>query len=226
MQLVTVLVLCGCLAVGMALGLFASLKLEAARHPERAPASVGSLLTALNFAFFALLLVAAVPVDAFGVQVGLIGGAALLGLALFGLVGVPPSARATPLLLAAGLGAAALYLALLQLMPGGLLGTHEVAASLLFGTVFVGLGALVARPLFDVVAATAGYRLAMTALGSACVALAILGTLTPADAFPPGAAFEPLRVASNPKLWMAALVFAFYAPLEAFVSVWVTSYLT
>ena len=35
LQLVTVLVLCGCLAVGMALGLLASLKLQAARHPER-----------------------------------------------------------------------------------------------------------------------------------------------------------------------------------------------
>ena len=48
MQLVTVLVLCGCLAVGMGLGLLASLKLDAARRPEQLPYKVGTLLLAAD----------------------------------------------------------------------------------------------------------------------------------------------------------------------------------
>jgi hypothetical protein len=225
MQLVTVLVLCGCLAVGMGLGLLASLKLDATRRPEQLPYPVNTLLLGLNSALVGVVLLAALPVDYFGLQTAVIAGAAILGLSFFGLIAVPPP-RAVPLVVAAGFGLAMLYLALIPLMPSGLLGLNEIAASLLFGMVFIGLGALLGRPTFDVLRYTLGYRLTLVILGGACCALAVLGVLTPSDAYPAAAGFDPLAVVTNPKLWMAALVFAFYAPLEAFVSVWVTTFLT
>src|SRR5262245_54117742 len=114
MQLVTVLVLCGCLAVGMGLGLLAALKLDAARRPEQSPYPVGTLLLGLNTALVVVVLLAAFPVDYFGLQPAVIAGAVILALSLFGLVAVPPP-RAVPLVVAAGFGLAMLYLALIPL---------------------------------------------------------------------------------------------------------------
>jgi hypothetical protein len=225
MQLVTVLVLCGCLAVGMGLGLLAALKLDATRRPELSGYPVGNLVLSLNTAFLGILLLAAFPVDYYGVQPALIGGAAVLGLSVFGLIALPPN-RTPALAVPAVFGLATLYLAMIPLMPSGLLGQNEIAASLLFGMVLIGLGALLARPAFDVLRQVLGYRLTLVILGMACCALAVLGALTRSEEYPGGMGFDPLTVVGTPKLWMAALVFAFYAPLEAFVSVWVTTFLT
>lgn len=221
MQPVTVLVLVGSLVVGAALGLIATLKLAAARRGE-----ASRLLNAFNFVLIGLLVAAAFPLDYFGVQRGLIGGSVLLGLGLFALALAKPSGATAPLVIVAGLGAAVLYLGLLPLMPRGLLGEHEVAASLLFGFVFLGLGGLLLPPLLDTLLAAVGYRLAMVLLGVGAFAPAVLAAVTPVDSFPAQPPFDPLAAASASRVWLAGLVFAFYAPLEAFVSVWVTTFLT
>lgn len=226
MPIVTLLVLGGSLTTGLIIGLLAALKLAMTQQPERLPCSVATLLNILNSAFFALMLIAALVVDYFGTQLSLISGSILLSASLTGLILVPLSLRSLPLLLGAGLGTSIFYLSLIQLTPVGLLGTSAIAASLLFGTVLMGMGALLAYPLLDLLSTALGYRLSLSLLACFVLLWGVLAFFTPTELLLFQTGFDPIRVITSGKLWLAALVFAFYAPLEAFVSVWVTTYLT
>jgi hypothetical protein len=108
-------------------------------------------------------------------------------------------------------------------LPRAFFGTRQLLASLNICLVFVGLGALVSRALAGVLVARLSFRPTMALLG--CLALSI-ATLAAIDAggqpFSTHQSFLPELIAllEQPGLWLAALVFFFYAPLEAAISLW------
>lgn len=223
---ITLVVLAGCLQVGLAIGLATSLKLRAARRSDLPDEPGKGLLSAFNFILVGLLLTASVVIDLFGTQAGFLVGSIVLALGLALLSLAQPSGRTAAQLILAGLGAALLYLATLQLMPRGFLGDQKVVASMLLGFVLMGFGGLLAGPLLEVFIALVGYRISMLFFGALAMVPLVLSLLAPAESYPSTSAYAPLALLSVPKIWLAGLVFAFYAPLEAFVTVWITSYLT
>ena len=222
---ITIVVLAGCLQTGLALGLVTALKLQAARRPDVPDEPGKGLLSAFNFLLIALLLSASVVLDLLGTRTGfLVGCLALsLGLALLSLN--RPSGRAAGQLILAGLGATLLYLATLHLMPRGLLGEQKVVASLLFGFVLIGFGGLLAGPLLEILLAVVGYRLTMLFFGLVALVPAGLALWAENNSFPPTPTYVPFALLQEPRIWFAGLVFAFYAPLESFVTVWIATYL-
>ncbi|MFQ3591851.1 MAG: hypothetical protein SNJ82_01525 [Gemmataceae bacterium] len=243
---ITIVVLAGCLQTGLAIGLVTALKHQAARRPDLPDEPGRGLLSAFNFLLIALLLTASVVLDLLGTRTGFLVACLSLSLGLALLSLSRPSGKASAQFILAGLGATMLYLVTLHLMPRGLLGEQKVVASMLFGFVLIGLGGLLAGPLLEILLQVIGYRFTMLgfgglALGPLGLALAAEANLFPSLAngantgqatglpeinlFPPAPNYDPIALLREPRIWFAGLVFAFYAPLESFVTVWVATYL-
>jgi MFS family permease len=225
LEIVTILSLSCCLAVGMMTGLLAYMKLWLARNPVSAPQNFERQLFLLNLAIVLMMVLAGVLADTLGVRPLLIGGSVVLALALFALGAAGNSVQAPSAVLFAALGTCAVYVCSLLLMPRGLFGDHELTVSLTFGLVFIALGALVIAPLFDTLSALLGYRLALTLLGIVALAPLFLATVAEDRHFLTGAERpDLLRLVADPTVWLAGLVFFLYAPLEGFISVWASGY--
>lgn len=226
-QPVTVVTLLTALCCGLLLGLLGNLKLALSRRPERAGERVRWWLGLLNLLLVPLLLAAGLLVDAYGPRPVLIAGSVALTLAFLALTAGPAFSRGVVATLAAAAGGAGLLTALVVLLPRGLFGEREPVASLQLGLAFVALGGLVGLLLFDVLYRKAGFRRAM-AVVALVVLLPGLGAAVPSEAWqhhPSPAAVSAGHLFGDLRLWSAALVMFFYAPLEAFVSVWAATYL-
>jgi hypothetical protein len=223
----TVLTVTSALLVGLVLALLGNLKLALARRPEQTHGSIRRYLTLLNFLLIPLLLMAGILVDLAGVRAMLVTGSVLLALAFVSLSAPTTFGRTVFATLVAALGASILWVATIVLLPSGLFGPRELTASCQVGFVLVALGALLTPPLFDLLLHAIGLRRTMALLALLLLMPAFLAGVPRADEFPIGSSrsllFEPV---ADPAVWMAAVVFFVYAPLEAFVSVWTTTYLT
>jgi hypothetical protein len=223
---VTALAIGASLTFGMVLALLGHLKLALARRPENATGRIDLLLSLLNLALIPLMLAAGLLVDFWGIQPTLITGSVLLSLAFLALGARPAYGRAVVAVLVAGFGAAAVGTASLILMPWGLFGKLEATASLQFGLVLVAFGALLMPPLMDVLVRAVGFGRTMAVVAFLVLAPACLTALTDTEALPPVASLASLGpLLQNHGVYLAGLVFFCYAPLEAFVSVWTTTYL-
>jgi hypothetical protein len=225
-QQVCALAVVASVTFGMVLALLGHLKLALSRRPEQVTGRIDLLLTLLNLALIPMMLAAGLLVDFWGIRPTLITGSVLLALAFLALSGAPAYVRAVLAVIAAAFGAAAVGTASLLLMPAGLFGSHEATASLQLGLVLVALGALLMPPLIDVLVRAAGFPRTMALVALVVLAPAFAAALP--DAAPPPAAVPVANLAAlvqHPGVWLAGLVFFCYAPLEAFVSVWTTTYL-
>lgn len=173
------------------------------------------------------MLAAGFLIDVIGVRVILVGGS-LITAAAVGSLGLRRTfGRAFGSLLLAGLGSAGLSTAAILLMPHAFFGADRLAsASIDLGCVFMALGALITPVLSDVLIRLMEFRRAAVVLAVLCLApafLAILGGPLPEA---PQQAVDFGELLSNADLWLIGLLFLFYAPLEASLSVWATTYLT
>ena len=216
------------LVFGMCLALLGSLKLALAKRLNLGEGRIGFLLSALNGAIIPLMLLAGLLIDALGAKTIVIMGSLTTALAVGGLGLRPSYGRAFGSLLLAGLGSAGLGTAALVLMPRAFFGMDQMAsASLNLGCVFIALGALITPVLSDVLVRMLEFRRAAGVLAMLCLAPALAAALTPAEQLHVGVpAPDLLAVLTDGNLWFVGLVFFFYAPLEASVSVWATTYLT
>lgn len=223
----TVLTVTSALLVGLVLALLGNLKLALARRPEQTRRSIGRYLTLLNLLLVPLILLAGVLVDLVGVRAMLVTSSVLLALAFISLSAPSTFGRTLFATGVAALGASILWVATIVLMPSGLFGPQELAASGQFGLVLMAMGALLTPPLFDLLQHGIGLRRTMALLALMLLMPAFLAFVPRPEEFPLDSSksflTEPL---GDPAVWMAALVFFVYAPLEAFVSVWTTTYLT
>jgi hypothetical protein len=211
---------------GLLLALLGSLKLAMARRPERITAPLTLLLLLLNIVLLPLVVASGLLVDYWGLRPMMITGPVLLALSLLALSARPNYHRTQIAVVGAALAATSIAATSVALMPRALFGESELVASLQLGMVFVGLGALVAAPLVDLLFRAIGFRRTMAGLALVCLLPAFL--IVGIDA---GALASPQPVGGiwwlieTPGVWLGALVFFFYAPLEGFVSVWVFKYL-
>jgi hypothetical protein len=224
---VTVLTVLTALCCGLLLGLLGNLKLALSRRPEHVGQRVRWWLGALNVLLVPLLLGSGLLADAWGPRPVLIAGSVVLTLAFLALTAGPAFRRGVAATLAAAAGGSALLVALIVLLPHGLFGPRESVASLQLGLALVALGGLVGMLLFDVLHRLIGFRRAMAVVALIVLLPGLLAAL-------PGAVPERgsvqggvnfVKLFSEPGVWAAALVMFFYAPLEAFVSVWAATYL-
>jgi fucose permease len=225
---VTVVTISGAFIVGMVLVMLGSLRPVLAKQFQVSEGRMEWLLSSLNLTLIAMMLASGILIDRFGVESVLIAGSFLTGAALFGLALSTNPTRAMLAILLAGAGGACLSTGSVVLMPHAFYSAH-VAASLNLGNVFFGLGALVTPAVIDRFLPRLGYRRALCSIAVICLLPALAAALTSRDVYPPRAALAPGdlgRVLSHPILWLGALVFFLYNPIEEWVSSWAKHYAT
>jgi hypothetical protein len=213
----------GALVWGLALALWATLKRDMTQTPSP-EAPPGVLATSLNAALVPLTLLAGVLTDRLGAQAVLILGSVMLAVALLWLSTRPTWPRDFVAVNLAGFGSSAVGVATLVLMPRGFFGPAEAMASVSLGCVFTALGALAATALLDVLRATLGRKRALALLAFVCLIPAFPAALAGQGVLQaPGRHADVVVLVEQGSVWLAALVFFFYAPLEAAVALWTTN---
>jgi len=110
-------------------------------------------------------------------------------------------------------------------------GQHQTVRGLSLGHVFIALGALLTPALSDLLVHQLDFRRAVAILAFLCLVPAILCAVPVASdtidhGFNPPAQMTLFEAGNFSKIVLAGLVFFFYAPMEAAISVWATTYLT
>jgi fucose permease len=100
---------------------------------------------------------------------------------------------------------------------------HLLAAALNLGTAFFALGALVTPALVDVLLHRLSFHKTLGLLALLCLVPALLAAVTPLESGTHGVNLG--NVLNDRYLWLAGLVFFLYAPLEASVGMWATTFL-
>jgi fucose permease len=212
---------------GMVLALLGSLKLSLSKRLNLGEGRIGVLLSAFNFALMPMMLLTGLLIDRYGVRWVLIGASCMTAVAVVSLGVNPTYRRAFVGVLLAGLGSAGLSTASIVLMPKAFFSMREAPAAQNLGNVFFALGALVTPVLTDLLLRTLEFRRCVAIIATLCLVPALLASITDRAALeltPDRAELDRLFV--DKALWLAAAVFFLYAPLEAAINVWTTTYLT
>ena len=212
---------------GMVLALLGSLKLSLSKRLNLGEGRIGVLLSAFNFALMPMMLLTGLVIDRYGVRWVLIGASCMTAVAVVSLGVNPTYRRAFVGVLLAGLGSAGLSTASIVLMPKAFFSMREAPAAQNLGNVFFALGALVTPVLTDLLLRTLEFRRCVAIIATLCLVPALLASITDRAALeltPDRAELDRLFV--DKALWLAAAVFFLYAPLEAAINVWTTTYLT
>jgi fucose permease len=226
MTAVTAVTISGAFVFGMVLALLGSLKLALAKRLDLGEARIGGLLSALNLALIPMMLLNGVLIDLWGVRGVMALGSVVTALAIYSLALQPTYARAFTAILLAGLGGAGLSTASIVLMPQAF-PPLQSAAALNLGNVFFALGALITPVLADVLLRTLEFRRTVSLLALLCLVPAVACVLPGNLSLTEQASRSTLQgLIESPLLWLAGLVFFFYAPLEGSLSIWATTYLT
>jgi hypothetical protein len=202
---------------GLVLALWAALKREVIEHPpaERRPAALAAVV---NVALIPLALLCGVLTDRFKAPLVLLAGCVALAVALLWLSVRPTWPRDLTAVLLAALGGSAVSLAALVLMPQAFFGPAEAMASVALGTVFVAVGALAGSSLVDVLLEALGRKRTLALLAFVCLIPAFPAALVLGGR---GTGLgEEVVLLEHGEVWLAALVFFVYAPLEAAVGLW------
>jgi fucose permease len=212
---------------GMVLALLGSLKLSLSKRLHLGEGRIGVLLSAFNFALMPMMLLTGLLIDRYGVRWVLIGASCMTAVAVVSLGVNPTYRRAVVGVLLAGLGSAGLSTASIVLMPKAFYSMREASAAQNLGNVFFALGALVTPVLTDLLLRTFEFRRCVAVIATLCLVPALLASITDRAALELTPAHANLdRLFVDKALWLAAVVFFLYAPLEAAVNVWTTTYLT
>lgn len=221
---------------GMILALLGSIKLPLAKRLNIDEARVGGMLAVLNLALIPMMLLSGILTDNLGVQGVLIGGGLVTSLAMFGLAMSNTYQGALWSILFVGMGGAGLSVAGSVLMPAAFFkDTVSPTAATNLGNIFFGLGALVTPALADVFISRFDLRRTLSLIAALCLAVCLTAVVTPHDAFDAfsGGSVETAKeggilsdVLTNRFLWICALVFLLYGPLEGALGTWATTYLT
>jgi fucose permease len=224
-QPITAVAISGAFVFGIVLALLGSIKLSLAKRLQISETQVGMLLSALNLALVPMMLLSGVLIDWWGVRAVLILGSVLVCVAVYGLTLRKTFRWAVAAILLVGLGAAAVSAASVVLMPRAFYeGRNDlIGAALNLGMAFFALGALVTPALVDTLLRRIEFARTLALLAILCLVPALLAAATPIPGEAHGANLS--GVLQDRYLWLAALVFFLYAPLEASVGAWATTFL-
>lgn len=212
-------------SAGVVLTLVAAVRQPLAQRLGRSEEYIDTLGRWLQLALVLALPIAGLAVDRLGVENVLIVGSLLAGFGLSLLALRESLALARLALALLGAAAAGLLVGAVVLLPATFPGHHPGAAVNL-GMVFVGLGFVLTPVLADVLQRRLRLRRALLLLALVCLTPALAAALTPGDEWP--AALPPAdwrQVFTHPVMGLSALLFIFYAPLEAALTTWADKHL-
>jgi FHS family glucose/mannose:H+ symporter-like MFS transporter len=210
---------------GMVLALLGSIKLALANRLDINETRVGGLLSMLSLALIPMMLLSGVLIDTFGVKVLLFFGSVVLALAMFGLAMSRTYWHCLVSILLIGAAGPCISTGGVVLMGPAFFPENQPAAQNL-GNVFFGLGALVTPALVALMLRGLGFRKTLGLLALICLAPAVTDALTDSALFPLPKYSALGEVVRQPMLWLTALVFFLYCPLEGALGTWATTYLT
>lgn len=233
MNLLQATTISGLLITGMGVALLGSVKLALARKLQIDEARVGGLVATFGFAMIPVMLTVGFVTDLVGKQPVLIGGSLLMAASLIVLARSSTYRPALLGVLLLSAGWSALINVVNPLSPIAFGGTPAYAVNL--ACFYFGIGAFVtplaAAFMLRRVGLSAGLHvLAAFALVTAFLAIGVdFAALTPA---PSGEAATAAAQASTAVLlgsavmWLCALALFFFAPVEATMGAWATTYLS
>jgi fucose permease len=168
------------------------------------------------------------------VRLVLILGCVVTAVAIYGLTISTRYRWAVAAIVLAGLGAACVSTSSVVLMPQAFFAgpadqaaegySNKLAAALNLGNAFFALGALVTPALVEVLLRRLSFRRTLGLLAVICLVPAILAAVSTIPGKSHQVNLESLF--RDRGLWLAGLVFFLYAPLEASVGAWATTFLT
>jgi fucose permease len=217
----------GLLACGVGVALLGSVKMALAQRLQMDEARVGGLVSMFGFAMIPVMLAMGFLTDLLDKQVVVIAGSVLMAASLLVLAraGKYWSALVAVLLLSAGWSA--LVNVLNVLMQSAFGGTQTYAMNL--GNFFFGLGAFLTPLLIAFLMRRTGFAPTLVVLGvfmlvsgGLAIGVDFKGLLPP----PVEGADRGIGVLlSDGIMWLTALALLFYAPMEATMAAWATTYL-
>jgi MFS family permease len=182
-------------------------------------------LSTIYILLIPLIFIAGIVADRWGARGTLIGCGLLSGLGFFGLALCRERWTTWLSLSVIALGAAALNVGAILLLPHAYFGHNAASANL--GLVFWSLGGLTAGSLAPVIFSRLEFRRALSLIAVICLVPAFFVMLTPAETFPPTSSGPDLGVIwSSLLFWSLALAFLLYCPVEGFLGEWSSTYLT
>ncbi|MGH9342079.1 MAG: MFS transporter [Acidobacteriota bacterium] len=232
-NLVQPMTIAALLVTGMGVALLGSIKLPLARKLEIGEARVGGLVSAFGFTIIPMILISGFLTDHFGEQAVLVAGSALMAVSMLFLGGSRgfPSALVAILLL--GSAWSALANAVNVFVPAAFGGSLAYATN--FANFFFGLGAFLTPMGLAALLRKREIPAVLYGLGAAVVIPGVLAlmvdfsTLLSPDVLglPPEevSGSGTMALLSSPVLWLCSMGFFFYAPLEAAMGAWTTTYL-
>ena len=227
----------GLLATGMGVALLGSVKVPLARRLQMDEARVGGLVSMFGFAMIPVMLVMGFLTDLLDKQAVVIAGSLLMAASLLVLAWSGRYWLALLAVLLLSIGWSALINVLNVLMQAAFGGTQTYAMNL--GNFFFGFGAFLTPLVIAFLLRRAGFApallvLAVLALVSGVLAFGVdfegLSTAAGGKTVAQPAAAEPALAGialllGHPIMWLCALGLLFYAPLEATMAAWATTYL-
>ncbi|MBE3069525.1 MAG: MFS transporter [Planctomycetes bacterium] len=233
MTLLQMMTISALLATGMGVALLGSVKLSLARKLRLDEARVGGMVSTFGFVMIPVMLSVGFITDLVGKQPMMIGGSLVMAasLVVLALARTYRPALVGVLLLSAGW--AILINVVNPLSLYAFPGTEIYAMNL--ACFFFGLGAFLTPLAAGLLLRRLGLTRALLLLAGAVLLTAVLAvgvdfsalgpaSATASTAAPAGMGIGTLLAA--PMMWLCALALFFYAPLEATMAAWATTYLT
>jgi len=224
----------GLLAGGMGVALLGSVMIVLAQRLKMDEARVGGLVSMFGFAMIPVMLAMGFLTDLLDKQIVVVTGSFLMVASLLVLARSTKywSALLAVLLLSAGWSA--LVNVLNVLMQAAFGGTETYAMNL--GNFFFGLGAFLTPLVIALLLKRAGFVPALLVLAALALVSGVLALGVDFEVFAAGSgerpAAEPAEAAPSVSLllvdkimWLTALALLFYAPMEATMAAWATTYL-
>ncbi|MGI8785897.1 MAG: MFS transporter [Acidobacteriota bacterium] len=220
------------LVCGVGVALLGSMKLSLARRLRIDEARVGGLVSAFGFTIIPMILISGFLTDRFGEQMVMAGGSFLMGVALFILAQARTYTRAFVAILVMGSAWSAIVNAVNVIIPAVFGGSLTYATNL--SNVFFGIGAFVTPIGLSTLLRKRDVPLILSALATVVLIPGFLALLVDfSTLIPATAGVAPLQapesvvmgLLADPVLWLCALGFFFYSPLEAAMGAWSTTFL-
>ncbi len=227
MNLATPTWIAGLLACGMGVALLGSVKIALAKRLQMDEARVGGLVSMFGFAMIPVMLAMGFLTDLLDKKIVVIAGSLLMVASLLVLARAVKywSALIAVLLLSAGWSA--LVNVLNVLMQSAFGGTQTYAMNL--GNFFFGLGAFLTPLLIALLVRRTGFAPALLVLAAFTLLSGVLACgVDFKSLLPPAAAAADPGIGallSDRIMWLTALALLFYAPMEATMAAWATTYL-
>jgi fucose permease len=211
----------------MGVALLGSVKVALSRRLEMDEARVGGLVSMFGFAMIPVMLVMGFLTDLLDKQIVVIAGSLLVVASLVILARAKKYASALIAVLLLSAGWSAMVNVLNVLMQPAFGGTQTYAMNL--GNFFFGVGAFLTPLVIAFLLRRTGYTPALLVLAALALLVGVFAIgVDFRSMLPPAMEGTDLGVSAllgDPIMWLTAVALLFYAPMEATMAAWATTYL-